>query len=227
MIKRFFSFILALIVIFSFEANSFALTNSTPTNKIPNMVEEVNKQIDYNNLKNVKVEKISLNEQNEIQNFINSKQEMVNLNKKLKKDGFKEISYNGDKVLRIIGGNYSSILYYVMNAYENNKNEKVITLTIFSEDTNQILITYSEKLDKNFSNSVYDISYNKYNFNQVRPYNATMYPTAEFDVKAFLCGMTGTVACSAFSAMLFAFVPASIAVGMTCAAAFNYVCSIH
>ena len=39
--------------------------------------------------------------------------------------------------------NDNSILYYIMNVYVNNKNEKVVTLTIFSEDTNQILISYS------------------------------------------------------------------------------------
>lgn len=196
-------------------------------NKVPNMVKELNKQIKHSALKNVKIERISFSEQNKLENFINGKQEIINLNRKLKKDGFKKINYTSDKVIKIVGGNHSSILYYVMNAYENKKNEKVITLTIFSEDTNQILITYSEKLDENYSNSIYDISHSEYRFNHIQNYNSTMYSKSNFDVKSFLCSMTGTVACGAFSAMLFAFVPASIAVSMTCGAAFAYVCSVN
>jgi len=38
-------------IYFSFEVNSFIFTNSTTKNDIPNLLKEVNKQIDHNNLK--------------------------------------------------------------------------------------------------------------------------------------------------------------------------------
>ena len=38
-------------IYFSFEVNSFIFTKSTSKNNIPNMLKEVNKQIDHNSLK--------------------------------------------------------------------------------------------------------------------------------------------------------------------------------
>lgn len=226
MIRKFFCLFLTLSIISLYMVNSFAFVSDSSIGKIPNMVKELDRQIKINDLKNVKVEKISKKEQQNIENFVYNKQEMRDLKKKLKKDGFKKLYYNGDKVIKIIGGNDNSILYYIMNVYVNNKNEKVVTLTIFSEDTNQILISYSEKLDRKYSNSTYHLSYSKYSFSNTKYHNYSFNSTSNFDLKAFLCGMTGTIACGAFSAMLFAFVPASIAAGMTCGAAFNYVCSV-
>lgn len=140
---------------------------------------------------------------------------ITELNSILDKDGFVESAEQNNVAVEITdNGNGSLKYYYYYKFYENAAGEKVVAMFIHSPNTKDFYGVYAEKIDTNNIGSEY------YSLVEGEMPEATTY-----SVIGFLCGLSGTVACGAFSAMIFAFVPASIAVGMTCGAAFDWVCS--
>ena len=105
------------------------------------------------------------------------------------------------------------VMYYYFMLYVDNDGQMVFVMVIYMPYVSLITGIWSEKISDNVSEEYYFYTYDG------------PVPAGDFNMTSFLCGLSGTVACSLFSAMLFALVPVSIVAGMTCSAAFAYVCS--
>lgn len=85
---------------------------------------------------------------------------------------------------------------------------------VYYPQTDSMLNIWAEKIDSSgISNHYYDFS----EFNVPK--------TRDFNTISFLCGMSSSLACGSFSAMLFALPIASVVGGLGCEALFWYVCS--
>lgn len=147
--------------------------------------------------------------------YFANQQGVIDLENKLNADGFMASEELDDMAVKITdNGNDYMCYYYYYKFYENADGEKVVTMFAHSPNTRDLYNIYSEKVNVNNECTEY------YSF-----VDGHMPEAVTYDTVSFLCGLSGTIACGAFSAMLFAFVPASIAVGMTCGAAFDWVCS--
>lgn len=102
---------------------------------------------------------------------------------------------------------------YFFKAYENDQKETVLAMFVYVPQTRSVLLTSAKKIGNDGVVSAYYDATNK-----------TAVPRQR-DAVSFICGLSGTFACSAFSAMIFAFPIASILVGASCGAIFDYVCS--
>ncbi|GEM_PF-5349057 len=140
---------------------------------------------------------------------------VIGLMDRLENDEFVEAITDGNSAIVVTSNNDPAIsIYYCFKFYQNAFGETVLTMFVYDPVTDNMLAIMAEKINVNNETESY------YEFSE---FNAPQ--TRAFNWQSFLCGLTGTVACGCFSAMLFAFVPASIAVGMSCSAAFAYVCS--
>ncbi len=145
---------------------------------------------------------------------ITKQQSVVDFLNKTVADGYQMLSGQNGVAVKVTDNIQQQNNAYMMSkAFQNENGETLVAMFIFNPQTNSILRIYAEKVGVDNVSSLY----HKYD-------NLVLPRTRDFSMQSFLCGLTGAVACGAFSAMLFMFVPASIAVGMSCSTAFAYVC---
>lgn len=150
--------------------------------------------------------------------YLKSKDTVVNLNNKLTSENF-ILDANLSAAFEIMDNASSNAVIFAFEFYKNASADTIVVTHVYDEITDTIVLTYAQKItsDSNIS----DFYVNK-NLPSSDHSSTAFYKSKDV---SFLCGLSSTVACGAFSAMLFAFVPASIAVGMSCSAAFALVCS--
>ena len=96
-------------------------------------------------------------------------------------------------------------------------------MSIFDELQNKVVYTFAQ-LNSDSIQGQGEVYFSENEKAGIRTSSSRVKRALKLNSTSFLCGLSGTVACGAFSAMLFAFIPASIAAGLSCSAAFSWVC---
>lgn len=207
--KKVLSFIMVCVLCLATTTSVFASdTNVNAADIVQNVVDK--------NYLNASVTQLLGNDYRDIWNeFFAGHYGVEELKNTLYAEGYSEIAEMNEVAVKIVDNrNNDLIYYYYYKFYQNASGEKVAAMFIHSPNTRNMYGIYAEKIDTNNMGSEY--------YSLVE---GDMPEISTYDTIGFLCGLSGTVACSAYSAMLFAFVPASIIVGLTCGAAFDWVCS--
>lgn len=209
-IKRLFtSLLLAVILVFTSVISSFAASNTDP---LDDVTEKVKNELVKQNI-DAEVTRLSSEDATAFFGYMKTKVSVKQLMNSLQEENYvldedntlsMEISDNTSYASMMIG----------MEVYKDGDENTVVT-TYFYDITNDSLeVLYAQKItpDKNVSD-------------YFLKHDTTPSQLKSFNVQSFICGLGGTLACGAYSAMLMAIVPLSIAAGITCSAAFAYVCA--
>ncbi len=109
----------------------------------------------------------------------------------------------------------------IATGYENYAGDTVVPMLIYSANTKRIVRIHAEKFNLN---------------NKARSSGASLHHESsglqntarggDFNSSSFLCGLGAAVACTTYSAMIFALVPPAVLVGgFVCSVAFSWLCS--
>lgn len=154
--------------------------------------------------------------------YLKSKSEVADLKHKLKSDDY---ILDSERVaaFEILDNDSYDAVIFAYEVYVNSSNDTVMVTYIYDETTDILALSYAQEITSDSKVSDYHVCRHASLTDQPVAHSVVM--ARKSDPVSFLCGLSSTVACGAFSAMLFAFVPASIAVGLSCSAAFAWVCS--
>lgn len=213
-IRSLISCLMASTLLFTVSIPAFANSENTKLN-------DVKKQISQNLVEeniDASVNTIEFSETTSLLDYLKAKNEISDLNVQLKSDKY-TLDNTRSAAFEILYNTSTDAIILAFEFYENKLNDTIVVTHIYDETTDTIAFTYAQKITSDSKVSDYFVNNNIPTNNQP---STTFYKSKDV---SFLCGLSSTVACGAFSAMLFAFVPASIAVGMSCSAAFAWVCS--
>lgn len=209
-VKKIMSLMLGGIIIFS----SVSVSASEKVSKVE-VEDVVQDAIDTSGMEATAV-KVSEEESSSLwENNVAQKESTRNLLQNLQEEKYQEIEVEEPLAVEIEDEEDKNSVYYLFKGYKNDKKETVVAMFIYEPSSDEMLLTTAEKITNDSNMETYYEESNR----------DISLMSGKFNTISFLCGLSGTVACGSFSAMLFAFVPASIAVGMTCSTAFAYVCS--
>lgn len=209
--KRILSFILLFSFIITLNTQVYASISESSIETVKREMQKLLKESNYD----VTSRYLNERETKSFFDYLHINSEVRRLDLKLKNDGFKK-SNEGTAVFEICDNKSDDAGMFAFEKYTNLKGDSILVIHIYDETTSSIKFTYAQKITFNSKVSNY------YVYRNMLTHGANF---ISFNGAGFICSMGGTIACSLFSAMLFAFVPASIAVGMSCGTAFAWVCS--
>lgn len=208
--KKIVAVLLTSVMLFSLSQTAFASEN--------NYVNEMQDIIDNSNL-DATVMELQQSKRDELWNqYIKKSNGVDALLSQLMKDEFSESNNIDDKAIEVADNmNQDLRMYYYFKFYENASSEIIMVMFVYSPNSSGIFSIWAGKISGDSVEEYYkDITDDPYPVK-----------TRDFNTESFICSLGGTIACTLYSAMLFAIVPASIAAGLTCGAAFAYVCSYY
>lgn len=208
--KKFLAVLLSSVLLFSLSQTVFASED--------NYVNEMQDVIDDNNL-DATVEELQQSERDELWNqYIKNSNGVNTLQSRLMQDEFWESDDIDDVAIQVTDNmNQDLRMYYYFKFYENASSEIVMAMFVYSPNSSGIFSIWSGKISGDSIEEYYkDVTDDPYPVK-----------TRDFNTESFICSLGGTIACTLYSAMLFALVPVSIAAGLSCGAAFAYVCSYY
>lgn len=205
--------LLSIAVLFSFIMTFMHTVYASSPNNAVNSVKKEIQRLLLDNGYNANVDVLNRKDEKTFLKYLRNNNKVAELDIKLRKDNF-ICSNDGKAVFEICDKNTHNAVMFAFEKYNDVKGDSILVIHIYDETTDSIKLTYAQKITCNLHVSNYFIYRDKATM-QLRDFNAT----------SFVCGLGRTLACGAFSAMLFAFIPASNAVGMTCGTAFAWVCS--
>lgn len=133
---------------------------------------------------------------------------------KIQNDGFS--LYQEIAAFRVDDTIGTNSMYFISHAYKNDADDIVTVVYVYNPRTNNIVRVFAAKVDTNG----YATEYYEYEGKFVMTRDVTG------NDLSFFCGMSSTVVCTIWTAMFMALpIVGQIAAGLSCGAAFAYVCS--
>lgn len=207
--KKIISIVLFFILIFSITTTSFAQSNQPDLQTAKSKVEQalLEENIDAS------VQILDNSDTSSFLRYLKSENSVIELSEKLASDHYSLDSYRSS-ALEILDNTSDNGAIFACEIYQNNLNDTIVVTYLYDVASDKLELTYAQKITENFEISDY-----------FAKHEITSSKWRSFNVESFICSMGGAIACTAYSAMLMALVPLSIAAGMTCSTAFAWVCS--
>ena len=140
-------------------------------------------------------------------------EEVKTLNDKLATDGYVQEETNDTMAVEIVMDNDPSYkMIYIFRLYTNSSDEKVMAMFVDFPGSQTAPTIWAQKIGADNEMSDY------YMYLDESP------NIARKSTEWWICTLGATVACTLYSAMLFAILPASLIAGATCNVAFAYAC---
>ncbi len=209
---RFMSMILSLFLLFNSVMTTHASGYTIDLNETKNQMQEV---LDEENI-DASVSILSSDEAVSFLRYIRNSYTIQSLDLQLKNDGYSLVE-SKIAAFEILDNFSDKGAIFAFETYTNTNNDSLLIIYMYDEQKDQLELIHGSVITATLQQVSYYTSY-------FQPVSYNRYTLQDFNDRSFLCSLSAAVACTAFSAMLFAFIPASIAVGLTCDAAFAYVC---
>jgi len=172
---------------------------------------------------NISVRTLTEYEDSHLRSYLNRFSEVNELNNKLESDNYVLDKDLCTSIELFDTSTYEGVIY-VVATYADEHYNRVLVLITYNERTSKIDFMYAGKIGDGQQDKIKD--YYAYRTGVGCIYSDTI--QSEFlepkISSSTICSLGGTFACTVYSAALFAFVPASIVAGLTCGAAFAFVC---